>query len=343
LFAGWGEASPPPPIELRQKLNRVRQRHPARRHVREELVSDSGEVDQNVTVPVGDRANWRHAVGEQVKLAHMLVADVVGDLLDGCLHTVTRGFAGNDDDVGVLENLEEATVELTRRILRIRDFGLQGTVVFGEHIGALGDVVDVANALFAPATKCASQVGLDVVSPRADKAVGRPDHDLVLAFSFECFSVVDGPLPEFRNASCPGAILDRSGADDGHRIGQVSICVAPEGRVGDVDHLVAVECDVDLAQLQTDAIDETGEPDHVCIGTGNWQRSTRNIHEVVLRINDEKMYVHKNLHCSETGLSRVYAIVYDCDYQRTPPCLRWGGALRALSPNAPPKYKLVIV
>ena len=74
---------------LRQELVGRRQRHPLGGHVGEERRGDRREV----RTPVGDRADRRHPIGQNVELLNMVDADIVGDLFDRREDAMARRLA----------------------------------------------------------------------------------------------------------------------------------------------------------------------------------------------------------------------------------------------------------
>ncbi len=257
------------PHDSRQELVRGRKRHTASGHVPEELLCHAGEVDNHGPVRGHDRRYRRHAVGEQVEFLHMLRPDVVGDLFNGSFHAVARCLARDHDHVRFLQHSKEACVHLGRRVVRDRYFGQESAIVLGEHVGSLGDEVDVAHAFLAPAIEGRSQVALHVVTPTANEAVWRPHHEGVLACRFECFGVADSVGAEFRQPRRPGAVLDGRSRNHGKRAGRRAATVAPEGGMRDVNQVVTVERHVNLLELVADAVDKRGQADHVRVGAGH--------------------------------------------------------------------------
>lgn len=224
----------------------------------------------------------------------MLVTDVVRDLGDRGLHAVRERLTSDDDHVGLGQHADEVGVQGRGGILRVRNLGHHAAVVLGPGVASLGDVIGHGEVLALPTLQGLGEIGVDVVPPGADQAVGRPHEQRVVALALQRARVLQGAGAEAGVAGGPDPVLDVVGGDEGERRGRVALGVHPPGRVRDVDEAVRVEGHVDVLELATDTIEHGGQALHVVIGTGNRKGCTSDVAEVVLGIDDERVNVERH-------------------------------------------------
>jgi hypothetical protein len=272
--------------------------HATRPHVRNELLRLRSEVDD-----VRDD-DGTGAVLEKHELLDVLFPEVVRDVFHGALHAVRQSFAGHEDQVAVLERVDEPCVQHRAGIFGIHDFRFDGGEVLDVDVGAFRHVVHDGDVLLLPVAQSFGQTLLDVVAPGADQGVRVPDGVRILALGRELLQVVLHPGQHLRYHRHPlRADADFVGGDLGagrwHRCHVHAACLArihgsPPAGMGHVEQMVRIQRDVDVVQLRACTLDEARHAFHVVMSAMDRQGAHPLwvVEEVVLRIDDEKVYFH---------------------------------------------------
>jgi hypothetical protein len=235
--------------------------HAARAHVGDEVAAECFEA--------GHRAG---TIGQQQQLAHVVLAKVVGDVAHRVGYAVRKGFAGDDDQVGLAQRFDQTTVEHRRWIAGVGNLGLDRGIVLGHRIRTLGHEVHQVEPGSCPAVEGGLHRRMDVVAPGADQAVFGPDDQQIAAAVFQRLDVAQAVRLCQRVAGAPDPAPNVAGTDDGERCRGIALFVAPPGRVRDIDRVVRVERDVDVVELAADPVDERRQTLHVGVGAGDRQR-----------------------------------------------------------------------
>lgn len=125
----------------------------------------------------------------------MFITNVGVQLEDGLQYTV-RSRLTCDEHSGVGEHVDLVKVHLSGRVVRVRHFGMESTVVLGKQILTFGKLLGQREVLSFPLTKSFRDVRLDVVTLGAYDAVPRPYHQLVAAQLFRHGQVDGGDVPQ---------------------------------------------------------------------------------------------------------------------------------------------------
>jgi hypothetical protein len=192
---------------------------------------------------------------------------------------------------------------LGSRVTGIWHFGLDSAVVLGEEVRALGHEVDHAHVLGLPAQERFEEVLLDQRTPAADEAVDGPDGEGVAAADLEGLDVLEGLVAEGGNAGIPHPVEDVVNSDRGEGTRLLAVRTPPVHGVEDLELVVAVECHVDIRELDGILVDESGEALSVLHCSVDEQASL-GFGEVVLGIDDENVYALGHITLLEYSLFR---------------------------------------
>ena len=219
---------------------------------------------------IGTSIGQKHELLDQIR---GVLGELGRNLTDRGGNAVGQGFTGNHDVfiTGVQEKLHEVRIHLGGDVVVAFDFSLGSTVVLGEGIASLGEVVHVLALEIHPVLKLGCERGVDIVTGSTDQAVWGPDAEDELTGSFELFGVVEQDLGELGVLAAPLTVLDIGIGDDGERIGVVAVGIHDEHGMCNVDGVVAVEGHDDALDALLIVGDHLGEANHVAIGTGNEQ------------------------------------------------------------------------
>lgn len=224
-----------------------------------------------------EAADVGRAVLQKDHLLHVLFPEVIGNVAHRIGHAVGQSFAGDDDLVGGLQDIDELTVELCARIRGIGHFRLHRRVVLGVGIGAFRHVANRGDVVLLPALQSRSNVFLHVVAGGADQAVLGPDEQRIAPALFQAGDVGEHAI-HHRLSRVVGKPLWRLvhplrqeilGGDLRERSRMVTGSVLPPGRMGDVENVMRIHGDMDVVELLAGAVDESGKTLHVRMGTGN--------------------------------------------------------------------------
>ncbi len=163
---------------------------------------------------------------------------VFGNVLDGGLDAMAASLAGNDDEIGAVERIEQPAVELAPRVIGVGHFSHQCAVVLRPRVGALGHLAHDELAFVFPTGIGRAHVRVDVVAPAADLAMHRPYHQGVAAARLQLLQVGQRARQVVGVARLEGARAYLAGGDGGERSDRATVAGAPEGGMGDIQPVV---------------------------------------------------------------------------------------------------------
>lgn len=182
---------------------------------------------------------------------------------------MAQRFPGDEDFVGLGEEINETGVELRRRVRIVRHVGLNTAVMLGEEVGTLGDIVHPVDGFLFPTDERLGNTGDNAVTPSADQTVRGPDAEVIAPIGLESVHIVLSVGLETGMERSPRSVPNIAVADEGERLGMLALGVNPEDGMGDVDELVTVEGAVDFSETLPIGVNECRQAFHVLVRTGD--------------------------------------------------------------------------
>src|SRR4029078_425708 len=177
-----------------------------------------------------------------------VIAKVVCNIANRVGEAVRACFTSDQNLIGIFKRLNQASVDLSGYVDRIRHISLNSRIVFGQDVAALGYVVHKSKPRL-PHSQGGEQFRKHIVSRTTNQTMRRPDSELVASVLFQLANVVEGTAVKTRNSRCPNPFFHIRLADASENCRMFSVRVAPENRVGNMNKVMRIECDVDVVDL----------------------------------------------------------------------------------------------
>src|SRR5215510_1863802 len=137
------------------------------------------------------------------------------------------------------------------------------------------------------ARQCGEEFRENSVTGTADKTVRRPNRQLVASVLLKLADVVERSTIKTGRCGRPDTVLDIRSADAGEERRAPAAGITPEDRVGDVNKVMRIECNVNIIKLVFKTPDHCRQARHIVLRAGHVQSPSLGIAKVHLGIYDQ--------------------------------------------------------